>query len=205
MPKRDESYMARQRELIARGAFAVLMEKGVHETSLRDICSRAGVSIGALYNLFPTKADAIVAARYLDLTENPSIIPATDWKGYVASLVAAFCTRDEGALRRRRIALQFTAELLMMDRTPEGQAAVLDVQRRQMADNLQAVFDKGEITLPCGLDSTVEIHIQLALGASWRLSNDVDISAETAASVLEQGLAMTAGRVTTGSVSAPGA
>jgi AcrR family transcriptional regulator len=198
MPKRDEAYMAGQRDRITRGALAVLMEKGVYETSLRDICARAGVSIGAFYNLFPTKAEAIVAARYLDLTETRFIPKANDWRGYVASLVTAFCSRDEQALRRRRISLQFAAEILLMERNPGGQPAIIDVQARQMAENLQAVFDKGEVSLPFGLDRTVEIHAQIALGASYRLSNDLDLTVEEAASLLEDGLAATAGRIAPG-------
>jgi AcrR family transcriptional regulator len=195
MPKRDAAYMAGQRDLIARATLDVLMDKGVHDTSMRDICSRAGVSIGAFYNLFPTKAEAIVAARYIDLTENQFIAPAGDWRGYVASLAKAFCSRDDHAIRRRRISLQFAAEILLMDHNPEGQPAVIGIQSEQMAANLRMLFDKGKIALPFGLERTVELHAQLGLGASYRLSNDLDLSVEQAIAVLEDGLAATAGLI----------
>ena len=48
MPKRDAAYMRAQREMIARAALQVLLEKGVYDTSLRDICKAAGVSMGAI-------------------------------------------------------------------------------------------------------------------------------------------------------------
>jgi AcrR family transcriptional regulator len=153
-----------QREAIARATLEILMEEGIHNAGLRAICARAGVSVGAFYNLFPTKDDAIVAARYLDLTENElQVLPAvSDWKSYVAYIVASFCGRDERALRRpRRISLQFAAEMLMMERAPEGAPVLSTSSAGQLAANLATVFERGEISLPLGLDRTVEIHAQL--------------------------------------------
>lgn len=187
--------MAGQRDRIARATLDVLMEKGMRDTAVRDICARAGVSTGAFYNLFPTRADVIVAARYIDLTEGPWMNQASDWRGYVDALAEAFCSRDDRALRRRRISLELASEILLMDHNPAGQNAVIEVQFQQMTNNLKAVFAAGEITLPFGLDRTVEIHAQLGLGASYRLSNDLELSVEAAVSVLEDGLSATAGLV----------
>jgi AcrR family transcriptional regulator len=198
MPKRDAAYMSDQRRSIARAVLAVLLEKGVYDTSLREMCERADVSIGAFYNHFPTKADAIVAARYLDLTENIFIPPASNWREYVASYAEAFCSRDKHQLQRRRLSLQFAAEILQMQRNLEGLPAVYDVQRDFMRANLKAVFDGGEVSLPFGLERTVEIHAQIGLGASYRLSNDLDLTVEAAVSILEDGLAATAGLIRKG-------
>lgn len=197
MPKRSAIYMDGQRELIARATLEVLMENGIYNASLRSICSRAGVSFGAFYNLFPTKEDAIVAARYLDLTESEMkrLPPVSDWQSYVANIIASFCGREEKDLRRRRISLQFAAELLMMEKAPEGAPVLLDVQRSQMAANLASVLERGEISLPLGLDRTVEIHAQLGLGASYRLSNDRTFSVAEILAALEDGLAATAGLI----------
>jgi len=41
----------------------------------------------------------------------------------------------------------------------------------------------------------VEIHAQVALGASYRLSNDLDLTVEAAVTILEDGLAATAGLI----------
>lgn len=198
MPKRSAAYMAGQRELIARAVLEILMEKGIYEASLREICTRAGVSFGAFYNLFPTKEDAIVAARYLDLTEYElgDLPTVSDWPSYVIYMTASFCGRGEGDLRRRRISLQFAAEMLMMERAPEDAPILLDLQRRQMAANLKTVFDRGEITLPMGFERTVEIHAQIGLGASHRLSNDRTFDITEILAALEDGLATTAGLIT---------
>ncbi len=191
MPKRDEAYMERQRDLIARAALEVLLAKGLYDASLREICAQAGVSIGAFYNHFPTKTDAIVAARALDLAQGEVI--ATTWTDYIGFVADVFCSRDPERLRRRRLSLQFAAELLSMQESPAGLSEIYQVQRKQMRASLKAISENGEALLPLGLDRTVDIHAMMALGASYRLSNDLDLSVDDAVKTLEEGLRTTAG------------
>lgn len=193
MPKRDEAYMEGQRDLIARAALEVLLAKGVSDASLREICQQAGVSIGAFYNHFPTKTDAIVAARLLDVGQGD--IYATTWPDYVGLITEIFCSRDPQRLRRRRLSLQFAADLLLLEQSPVGLSEIYDVQRKQMRESLKAIAANRDVLLPLGLDQTVEVHAMLALGASYRLSNDPDLSVEEAVNTLERGLRITAGVV----------
>jgi AcrR family transcriptional regulator len=183
--------MEGQREMIARAALEVLLAKGLHEASLREICAQAGVSIGAFYNHFATKTDAIIAARTLDLA--PGELAATTWAGYVDFITQVYCSRDPDRLRRRRLSLQFAAELLTMKESPPGLSQIYDVQRQQLRSCLQAIQTNGEAPLPLGLDRTVEIHAMLALGASYRLSNDLDLPVTEAEAILVQGLRISAG------------
>ncbi len=193
MPKRSEAYMSGQRDLVAKAAYEVMLEKGLHEASLRDICSRAGVSIGAFYNLFPTKADAIVASRLLNLTAQPRLPAVKSWDDYVAYLVGQYCSRDPKSLQRQRLALQFAAEILQLESNPAGLREIYDAQRKQLTIYLGELHANGAISLPFGLEQTVEIHALLALGASYRLANDLDLSVDAAATILATGLAGTAG------------
>lgn len=191
MPKRNEAYMEGQRDLIARAALKVLLEKGLHDASLRDICAQAGVSVGAFYNHFPTKTDAIIAARTLDLSYGEPAVAT--WMDYVAFIMDVFCSRDPERLRRRRLSLQFAAEVLMMAKGPPGLSQIYEVQRSQIRSSLNAIHTAGEVSLPLGLNATVEIHAMLALGASYRLSNDPDLRTEDAERLLMEALGVTAG------------
>lgn len=195
MPKRSEAYMSGQRDLVARAAYEVMLEKGLHDASLRDICTRAGVSIGAFYNLFPTKADAIVASRLLNLAVQPKLPAVQCWDDYVAYLVGQYCSRDPKSLQRQRLALQFAAEVLQLKSNPAGLSEIYDAQRKQLTVYLAGLHANGEISLPFGLEQTVEIHALLALGASYRLANDLDLGVEDAAALLAAGLAGTAGLI----------
>jgi AcrR family transcriptional regulator len=57
----------RNRERLVEAARAVFAERGI-DVALDDVARRAGVSIGTLYNRFPTRAD-LVAAVFADRRE----------------------------------------------------------------------------------------------------------------------------------------
>lgn len=71
--------MQAQRDNIARAALDVLIEKGYHETTLRDICRAAGVSNGALYSYFPTRDSVIIAACLIDHVRARELPVPTTW------------------------------------------------------------------------------------------------------------------------------
>jgi AcrR family transcriptional regulator len=72
----------RTRFLLFRTALALFEEKGFDATTLRDIASSAGVSLGLLYRYFPGK-DALVLELYEELTEDfmkaTAALPAAVW------------------------------------------------------------------------------------------------------------------------------
>jgi len=77
----------RNRERLVEAARAVFAERGL-DVALDEVARRAGVSIGTLYNRFPTRAD-LVAAVFADRTETVARIAehalAMDdaWAGFV--------------------------------------------------------------------------------------------------------------------------
>lgn len=59
--KRDETAYAARRTEILRAAEALFVEQGFHQTGMAAICEAAGMSPGALYRYFSSKADIIKA------------------------------------------------------------------------------------------------------------------------------------------------
>jgi AcrR family transcriptional regulator len=49
------------RQRLVEATFQLHAERGISETSMKDIAGRAGVSVGTVYHHFPSYADAIVA------------------------------------------------------------------------------------------------------------------------------------------------
>ncbi|HEX4199042.1 MAG TPA: helix-turn-helix domain-containing protein [Caulobacteraceae bacterium] len=194
MPKRDDAYMRAQRDLIARAALRVLLEKGVYATSLRDICASAGVSIGSLYTHFTTKEDAITAACALDYLDHEGAPPAPDWTAYLDGLRQELHQLYNPTRQKRyRLSLQFVAELMMMERPPEGLAQIYFIYRSSIASSLAQLRDKGEIGLPLGLEVTADIHMQMIAGAVYRSAADRDCPLDQIDHALATGLALTAG------------
>jgi len=61
MPKVVPEYLQQRRRQILDAAAACFAERGLHQTSMSDICERAGLSPGAVYRYFPGKEDIIAA------------------------------------------------------------------------------------------------------------------------------------------------
>ena len=85
----------RTRFLLFRTALALFEEKGFDQTTLRDIASSAGVSLGLLYRYFPGK-DALVLELYEELTEDflkaTATLPVAVWP--VRAMVALRASLD---------------------------------------------------------------------------------------------------------------
>lgn len=63
--KRDKALAARRRKILE-AAVLCFLENGYHQTGVRDIATKAGVSLGNLYNHFPGKHDVLVEIADLE-------------------------------------------------------------------------------------------------------------------------------------------
>ena len=57
--KNREKKSDRTRQRLAAAAIAAMTERGYQGVTIRDICERAGVSIGSFYRYFDTKSDVL--------------------------------------------------------------------------------------------------------------------------------------------------
>lgn len=57
----DPVLAERRRRQIMEAAMACFRKRGFHQASMQEICATAGISAGALYRYFPSKADIIFA------------------------------------------------------------------------------------------------------------------------------------------------
>ncbi|NVI87622.1 TetR/AcrR family transcriptional regulator [Actinomadura sp. BRA 177] len=85
---------ARNRDKLVAAASAVFGQRGL-DAPLEEIARRAGVSIGTLYNHFPTRQalfDAIFPARLTALEEigERSLVDPDPWNGFVAYIEGLF-------------------------------------------------------------------------------------------------------------------
>lgn len=75
MPEKDlkqtdrSEKLAERRAHIVETAAALFIEKGFHQTGMRDIAGRAGISLGNLYNHFKGKGDIIAAIADVEAEE----------------------------------------------------------------------------------------------------------------------------------------
>jgi AcrR family transcriptional regulator len=195
MPKRKPAYMVAQRELIAQAALDCMLEKGMYETSLRDICQRAGVSIGALYIHFKTKEEAVIAACALSNDYQPNKTVRSTWASYIESYQDDRKTlRDERSVRRSRLSLQVAADLALVQQNPAGLTALYSKHMAWIRDSLHSMLLGGEITLPMGLEATANSHSRLMIGTIYMLLSNKDLDPDVAWNDMITAFALTAGK-----------
>ncbi|MBY6275420.1 MAG: hypothetical protein CWE10_04245 [Symbiobacterium thermophilum] len=61
VPRVSPAHMERRREAILNAAMEVFIAKGYQVATVGDIAQQAGLSVGAIYRYFPTKADLMLA------------------------------------------------------------------------------------------------------------------------------------------------
>ncbi len=61
MPRVSEEHLAARRRQILDAAAALFAERGFARTSMNDVVRKSGLSMGAVYRYFPSKADLVIA------------------------------------------------------------------------------------------------------------------------------------------------
>jgi len=119
MPKVTEEYIDIRRQQIIDAAYRCFARKGFHQTTMREIFAEAGLSAGAIYHYFQSKAEIIEASFVFDYqrglpifqqaAENPDPMAA------IARLLDFFYAGLESAaaLGADRVNIQGWAEALV--------------------------------------------------------------------------------------------
>ena len=134
------------RERLIDAAAGALQDGGYATASVAEIAARAGVSAGALYRHFPSKAELFVEVfRSYAQRDLMAMHDAGDTAGsYIARLVAVVETYAGNALANRRLAWALVYEPV----DPMVDAERLThrrTYREQMAELLRLAMDAGEI------------------------------------------------------------
>ena len=195
MPKRSDDYMKRQRDQIARAALTVMLEKGLHATSLRDIGQAAGVSLGALYVHFSNKEELV-----LEVCRHPAfpMLPPTivhGWSDYEEPVRYLKVMHGSQAWRQRiRLSLEFAAELAMMSDVARSASPILETRVDWHRTSLEALRRNGEIELPMGLEQTARACHRLVTGTWYMIAADGDLDIDAEIAMLLASLKALAGR-----------
>jgi len=80
----------KRRRLIVESAAVCFIEKGFHQTSIRDIAGKAGISLGNLYNHFEGKAQLIAEIASLEAKELGEIETRLAEDGAPAAMIDRF-------------------------------------------------------------------------------------------------------------------
>jgi len=116
------------RQRLVEATFQLHAERGIAETSMKDIAERAGVSVGTVYHHFPSYGDAIVACGAYT-TEH---VPAPG-----SAVFAGAATREERIARLARALFDYYGRVPALEsvRRDRELSPALDAFAREEARN----------------------------------------------------------------------
>lgn len=171
MPRRNQEYMDNMRGQIADAALECFIEKGLIGTSVRDICVKAGISMGALYTHFKDKSAIVEEAvpRLVSL-ERVKADPK-DWQEFEEDYIFILKSTPTLKIGKR---LAFSYELAAMSARGGVEFKVLnstqiELQRR-MSKMLSNYAAQGDIALPMGPDTTARALTAYIIGCVYHMA-----------------------------------
>lgn len=173
MPKTTEAHREARREQILHAAYRCFGRKGFHQTTMRDICTEADLSPGAVYNYFDGKDDLIRAV-------------ADSGRASTRTLFEQMAS-ENGALTTLRHGLEYIVRRL--DTQEGAEAARFEVRLWAESLNAEVVNEM----VQTNLDDVVALFADLIREAQEEGAIRSDVDAQLAARlmvVVYQGLAV---------------
>ncbi|WP_176737303.1 TetR/AcrR family transcriptional regulator [Micromonospora citrea] len=173
MPRVSPEHLAARRRQIVDAARRCFLREGFHRTTMQDVIAEAGLSVGAVYRYFPSKADLISAIAeeavggaeaVLDEVRHreppPPLAEALDRAlAYVETQLG-----DDGVLR---IAVQVWGEAQRDRALATLVAGKYDHVRGYLAALVRRAQDTGEVAADADPDAVASAMLALILG--WLL------------------------------------
>jgi AcrR family transcriptional regulator len=193
MPKRNAAYMEDQRDAILRAALDCMLELGVAATSMRAIAQRAGVTTGAVYVHFDSREELIVAAA---LSQSMfSLVPVDNWAAFTGIIEAAIHDLEIDPRYRsmQRAMYEFVGDVDLAKQSIPLWDGYLDDMVDFFRGSLVAMRVRGEVSLPLGLETTVQTLLQQLSGATYMLFANPRATAAEISETVRAGVAHIAG------------
>ena len=172
MPKRDEAFMQQQRERILDAAYRCFLRKGFRDTSIRDICKEADLSIGAIYNHFDNR-EAIIRAVSEQITAQttggtPEDCSVDEFIRDITNIVIE-CHKNPSMTELNH---QLVADAFSTDHMAEVYSDLMRYSADWMKTHLKRFHKNGEIELPADMNTTVQGISSFLTGFSLRMYFD---------------------------------
>lgn len=166
---REETTSLR-REAIFQAALCCFVEKGFHQASMRDIAALAGVSVGNVYNHFPSKEVLIAEIAALEMRELAPLLLALERASPLSGLLKF--ARDYTALCSEPGSVMLSSEVIAESaRNPVLAGLFADNHRNLVAAlrrTLQTGMQTGEIDPTLPADTTAALMLDAIEGHALR-------------------------------------
>lgn len=169
MPKLTARTAAARRQQILDAATACFSERGIHATTMQDICQRAGLSPGAVYCWFTGKEAIINAVAAERHARERDMLQAAATAGDPSAAFSSFFDAyldwlaDPAEQRRRRVSIQMWADALVNDRLRASVRAGTD-QQAIARDFITAAQAAGDLPADIPADGLTRVLLAIIQG-----------------------------------------
>lgn len=169
MPKLTARTAAARRQQILDAATACFSERGIHATTMQDICQRAGLSPGAVYCWFTGKEAIIDAVADERHARERHMLQAAATAGDPSAAFSSFFDAyldwlaDPAEQRRRRVSIQMWADALVNDRLRASVRAGTD-QQAIARDFITAAQAAGDLPADIPADGLTRVLLAIIQG-----------------------------------------
>lgn len=168
-PSNRQMATLKRRKRIVEAAAICFIEQGFHQTSIRDIAKRAGISLGNLYNHFESKTDLIAEIASLEADEMVQILDVLDQEGPSLEVIDAFTvayfdyvSRPENAV----LAAEITAEAM---RSPQIVGGFSENSSRRI-DSITKVLGADAFSFPERKEEMARMLLDLIESSAGRVA-----------------------------------
>jgi AcrR family transcriptional regulator len=161
---RNDELHERRRTQVLRAAADGFARRGIHQTTMQEICEASGMSAGALYRYFPTKESIIVAFAEEERAETAELIAHLDSSPNIVAALADIVPALVNGLTDEnygRLTLEVASEAT---RNPAVRAA-FDQNETELRERLSAALHSGQTAghVDPGLDRDTAVFLLMAL------------------------------------------
>lgn len=184
MPKVSKAHMEARYEQILDAAVACFAENGFHQTTMQDICRKAGLSPGALYRYFSSKEEMVEAswnrsrvfrAERFDKAQqqrDPALVLHELWRVYMRRL-------DEGGMETEtRLWVQLLAEALRNPRIGEAVRGHWQDVIKRFISIIESAQKQGRLSPDLDQEMVARFYVAVLNGLMLQkmLDKDADLS-----------------------------
>lgn len=165
----DPDLAQRRRRQIVEAAMACFRRRGFHQTSMHEICAEAGISAGALYRYFPSKADIIFAISEEELRTGDQLLDAIAGGGDITeNLVRLAGDVLEKCARDQPLTAEVIAEVTRDPAIAARFAARLEEKQKRLAAAISAGQRRGAVARHLEADAVARLVMLMIDGLVLR-------------------------------------
>lgn len=170
-PTKRAQATAERKRAILEAAVMCFIETGYHQTGMRDIAKRAGVSLGNLYNHFAGKTDILAEIAAIERDELTPFLEILAQVAPARDVLAEFATTYTQHLSAPEtiiLTLELTSEAIrhagIADLFMDSRGMLVDA----LTDLLQRGVDDGTLRASKSATETAFLLLQMMEGAAFR-------------------------------------